>query len=639
MSGDEKTDHPKPQMIEKTERTSPVNARARRSKRDLDDDNSSRHSGNSEARNDDASVRKSHGESIVSSASTTNKDNGKEMPDTFQFKLIHMMSLISAIALNCTLTALVMAMVSPEGWHLEVLSDFIRNQDTVLIFCLMLLIHFLTNLALRKAAAALFGYFYCSPHGYSLAAFGFLNGGILQKLGFADRLSLRSTCRTFLSRISYIWLVHASAVVIACFAVQGIIMESKRFNVGTLSCLEYSAKADGKPEDRGWPNVDVVMGSAEYIFGTSLGHLRSEENVTVTEFVFPPQLVDSCNDGTTIIGSGFTMDISTSCMCAQSILPAHLEVAGMKAADSTEFQAEFNLNKGAPSIINKVTANEYGVNVSSIITRSYLCGGMNATDPPVPVCHTVFRNHNTARIKVQYMTDGTPASIAVKRVDIIKDPNYPPEPVDLEKWFFQAFLNMMGGKSLSTIKLTETIPGAVNPIVWWTTANMQAMGFAYLEAGLETMWAMISRISLQRSYTVKGNTCVKNIASDHVVQVSLPTQEKVNLFVAFIAIEFFIQLIALIAYVPWLRSANPCAPGVRFVEDDVYLSQMIVKSPHASRFLSANATMDTREMWQGFDKKIKIGESKKSQEDPEFGLLVLDKPQLVTNLTWGKLYT
>jgi hypothetical protein len=65
---------------------------------------------------------------------------------------------------------------------------------------------------------------------------------------------------------------------------------------------------------------------------------------------------------------------------------------------------------------------------------------------------------------------------------------------------------------------------------------------------------------------------------------------------------------------------------------------MVIKSPHASRFLSANATMDTHEMWQGFDKKVKIGESKKTQEDPEFGMLVLDKPQPV-NLTWGKLYT
>jgi hypothetical protein len=167
---------------------------------------------------------------------------------------------------------------------------------------------------------------------------------------------------------------------------------------------------------------------------------------------------------------------------------------------------------------------------------------------------------------------------------------------------------------------------------------MQAMGFAYLEAGLETTWAMIARIALQRSYTVKGNTCLSSVISEHVT-FFIRAQDKVNLFVAFIVIEFFAQLLAFLAYVPWLRAANPCAPGIRFIEDDVYLSQMVIKSPHASRFLSANATMDTREMWQGFDKKVKIGESKKSQEDPEFGLLVLDKPQLVTNLTWGKLYT
>ena len=33
------------------------------------------------------------------------------------------------------------------------------------------------------------------------------------------------------------------------------------------------------------------FGVAEYVFGTSIGHLRSEELVNVTEAIFPPTII------------------------------------------------------------------------------------------------------------------------------------------------------------------------------------------------------------------------------------------------------------------------------------------------------------------------------------------------------------
>ena len=370
-------------------------------------------------------------------SSTDSRNNGKEMPDRLQYKVLHMTYLLVGIAANAVLLALNTSLKSPEGWFLGTLTDFVGANETILLFLLCLLVYVSTYTGFERASHAFFGYLYSTENGYSLTAFGFFRGGILHRLTFTDRLSLRSSCRKLLSRVSYFWVLHFFSILLAAYAVHGIRQEKQRLDQGQLSCMIYGQ--NGNIYDRGWPNLDTAVGGAEYVFGTSLGHMRSEEPVNVTTFVMPPQLVDTCNDGTTIIGDGYTIDILTSCQCAHSMDPSHLDAAGIDADSAAQFNMLYtDKNKAFVTMLNKfaMSSDNSELIATTIFTRTYLCGGTNVTHPAIPVCTTRFFNHRTARVEGTYMTDGTPASIALKKVKILESLDGKPYPVaNIRDWF------------------------------------------------------------------------------------------------------------------------------------------------------------------------------------------------------------
>jgi hypothetical protein len=84
------------------------------------------------------------------------------------------------------------------------------------------------------------------------------------------------------------------------------------------------------------------MGVGEYVFGSSLGILRSENGTPNTTFVLSPQLIDVCEDGTTLIGNGFATVISTSCACVSSSEIQALEMGGVNALISAGFKAKID---------------------------------------------------------------------------------------------------------------------------------------------------------------------------------------------------------------------------------------------------------------------------------------------------------
>jgi hypothetical protein len=96
--------------------------------------------------------------------------------------------------------------------------------------------------------------------------------------------------------------------------------------------------------DRLFPNLQVEMGGGEYLFGTSFGIMRSENPTYPSSmFVLSPQLDDSCNDGTTIVGSGYSINISTSCSCAASYSSTDLVTAGGGGGGGATAAGVFNL--------------------------------------------------------------------------------------------------------------------------------------------------------------------------------------------------------------------------------------------------------------------------------------------------------
>lgn len=104
--------------------------------------------------------------------------------------------------------------------------------------------------------------------------------------------------------------------------------------------VEYGQ--DGEQYDREWPNMFTEMGVGEYVFGTSLGTLRSEHGTPNSTFVLSPQLVDVCDDGTTLIGNGFATVIATSCSCVSSSDINALEMIGVDPLVSANFKSKID---------------------------------------------------------------------------------------------------------------------------------------------------------------------------------------------------------------------------------------------------------------------------------------------------------
>lgn len=123
----------------------------------------------------------------------------------------------------------------------------------------------------------------------------------------------------------------------------------------------------GPIHDRGWPVLETEMGVAEYIFGTSLGHMRSEESVDSSTFVLSPQLIDTAADGSTIIGPGFLTTISTSCNCSSGVSTADLIRGGISLSTVARLKIELDKLSLAPGMANSLSLNGSIIQITSLI--------------------------------------------------------------------------------------------------------------------------------------------------------------------------------------------------------------------------------------------------------------------------------
>lgn len=62
----------------------------------------------------------------------------------------------------------------------------------------------------------------------------------------------------------------------------------------------------------------------------------------------------------------------------------------------------------------------------------------------------------------------------------------------------------MGSVQTSSHKLPGFYPGTVNPLLWWTTPNLQVVATSLISAGLETSLSMMLRVGIMRTYPVSA---------------------------------------------------------------------------------------------------------------------------------------
>jgi hypothetical protein len=318
-----------------------------------------------------------------------------------------------SFAVNALLLYALIKLSSDDGLVMS-LGDF-KKAAAMLLQILMHLSNEYTNYAMDAGLGAFVGYLISAPHGYSLAACGFVQSSTFQKFSFCNRLAFKSKCKKFLSRLSYVWILHLALIIISIPASITVHADQLLVEKGVVSCMVYGQA--GEQYDRGWPNLFAAMGVGEYAFGSSLGILSSENGTPNSTFIFSPQLIDTCADGTTLFGAGFTTAIATSCVCSTSSTIHDLTVAGVNPSVIGAFQTEIDLLGKLPGMAVSMVQDS---NTSLLITHAHtgtnICGdrNINVLIRRFPVCQTVITDHYHVIASMQYMTDGTPESITAK---------------------------------------------------------------------------------------------------------------------------------------------------------------------------------------------------------------------------------
>jgi hypothetical protein len=567
--------------------------------------------------------------SLASSGSGSGFGKGKEITETIWYKLFQMKWWYLSILGNILTFFAFSELSSDRGMYLGFGGSTFQESAPVFFEVWMHMTHLLTDHALSDSLAAYFGYLLASKKGYSIVVCGFVQSSVFDKITFGSKLSFRSIARKPLTRLGVLVAIHTSLLLMTMFAPTQISTNTFRIDSGTLSCLEFEQDLD--PFDRGWPTVEVEMGGAEYVFGTSLGHLRSQEPVPKTQFVIGPQLLASAQDGSTIFGKGFVETIFTTCECAGTSSPSHLVRAGARADIAASLSANVRTLTGTTGLANSLRLlNDSAIEITSVLTGTSVCGGRNASDPPIPVCKTMFTDIHHAIVEVTYMTDGTPASIATKAVRIREIG----QPANMT-WMYFGLVSMLGTDS--ALRLPPTFPGAVNPLLWWTTPNMQVVSAPLLEAGIETTFSMISKGAIQRVFGSSGQTCSQSIFSPTSVLLKI-TPAGYYAGLVFCIGQLLVNFIALLGFFPWMLSKAPISPAVRLVKDHTYFTVMVSKQETSHLVSSIKPNCDKDYIWPRMDNILRIGEKLSTREDPDQGDITLDRPKFVAPLVNGKVY-
>ena len=227
--------------------------------------------------------------SVGSKSSSTTAEHrfAREISETFTWKLREMKWCFLALASNIALLLTIQIFTTGEGAVLAIGTDVANTWEGIVMEILLLLTNIFTIMGMDAGVSAFFGY-QLATRGRSMAVVGFSQASAMFKTSFANDLSLNSSVRKILNRLSFLWTIMEILKLTTPVGASSLASTPVRSDAFTVDCIAFGQ--DGRPVDRMWPNVDAEIGFAELIFGKSVGRLRSEEDVTITEAIIGPQV-------------------------------------------------------------------------------------------------------------------------------------------------------------------------------------------------------------------------------------------------------------------------------------------------------------------------------------------------------------
>ncbi|KAJ3087950.1 hypothetical protein HK100_008194, partial [Physocladia obscura] len=475
--------------------------------------------------------------------------------------------------------------------------SYVQSYGGVIVEIILLLSNAITGICLDDAASCIFGYLLASKTGFSMAVCGFLRASPMSKLPFSQNLCLTSPSRKLLARISILWIVIDVLKILTPFSAIAIIASPWGVYNDVGSCIYFLQDKIITPVDRKWPTLDTEGGVSEYVYGSSLGIMRSEiSDANITTAMYPPQLISALNDGDTIMGLGFTVDIKTTCRCANGIQPEELVSAGVDNTQGNAVNnAYLNLDNEQGLTFGTVFKNNSLV-ISNVFSGFELCG-TNSLETPLPlVCSTVLDNHQQAMLQISFMTDGTTSSIAPNVVTFL----YPIGQADIKTWLYFAMKSITNGP-VSFYFTPPTVPGSLAALLWWTSSNLIGIDRGIVEAGVETMHAILFKAAIQRTYSSQGTACPRKNSALTDESVLTMTGTGYYITVVFLGLQLGISVLSAFAFLPWLFSKSPIGPAIRATQESEYLMVLLSSSPRLGIGLYDLCNAETYAIWQKLD--------------------------------------
>ncbi|KAJ3273630.1 hypothetical protein HDV01_004239 [Terramyces sp. JEL0728] len=563
----------------------------------------------------------------TSGSKNSRKPGAAIIMETFNSKLKELYRVYISIIGNLVLLAVILLL--RNGINIPLPTTLSLSVTCVLVEVLIITANQLTLNALNDAAAAYFGYIICQKKGLSLAVCGFVQCSTFQKLSFANNLSLNSSCHRILSQIPVLWGILSIMICMSPFVATAILHETVPTDLGQIPCVAYQEY--GLPGDRGWPNWEVSSGMGEFLFGSSLGYLRSEQDVPTTQVIIPPQILYDLDAGGVVIGNGFVMDVSSHCQCAFSLSDSSLMALNVSQSDAPTLRSQFMSIYPQPGMASLFSTSSSKITILSAFSGADYCAGNNKTDPSVPVCFTTVSNYYNAEILAEFMSANTYASLTPKSSLLSKLL----AKGDIQNWLYPAFINIFEGNP-SALRFPPSIPGAINPVLWWMSPNLQSIDPVFMDTGIETLFAILITNGVQRTYPISGTSCPGYVVIDENTKVWL-ADYGMTLSYVIIFSQLGLSLLSLGGFLPWLFSKEPIGPGVRFVKSPTYFTVLVASSNSIARS-TCFGNAPEHVIWQGTDIVLRLGEQAATRADPELGHIVIDRPRMVSYLQHGKWY-
>ena len=175
-------------------------------------------------------------------------------------------------------------------------------------------------------------------------------------------------------------------------------------------------------------------------------------------------------------------------------------------------------------------------------------------------------------------------------------------------------------------------------MLWMASENMQDVTLGLLEPGMEAAMALMARAAMQRSYKVTGGFCKENVDDPTTLTLNIGGYGFI-LGLFWVVCQLTLNVLAFLAYIPWIQNPYPILPAVQAAHDPIIFSLLSSKNAMtSSKMKGMSSNIEGALMWPKLDMVLRIGESVLTYEDPERGVVLMDKPKMVTDMSFDKIY-